>query len=31
MVKKIIEDVQKYSAHGKYSDDRTIVAIKRIS
>ncbi len=31
MCKKIIEDVQKYSANGKYSDDRTIVVIKRIS
>ncbi len=26
----IIEDVQKYSAKGKYSDDRTVVVIKRI-
>lgn len=26
----IIEDVQKYSAKGKYSDDRTVVVIKKI-
>ncbi len=26
----ILEDVQKFSAKGKYSDDRTIVAVKRI-
>jgi sigma-B regulation protein RsbU (phosphoserine phosphatase) len=30
MCKKIIESVQKYSAHGKYSDDRTLVVIKRV-
>lgn len=27
---KIIEDVQKYSSKGKYSDDKTLVVIKRI-
>lgn len=31
MCKKIIESVQKYSANGKYSDDRTLVVIKRVS
>ncbi|HWQ82653.1 MAG TPA: PP2C family protein-serine/threonine phosphatase [Ignavibacteria bacterium] len=31
MCKKIIEDVQRYSSNGKYSDDRTMVVIKRIS
>lgn len=31
MCEKIIEDVQKYSANGKYSDDRTLVVIKRVS
>lgn len=30
IAKNIIEDVQKYSARGKYSDDRTVVVIKRI-
>ena len=30
IAKNIIEDVQKYSAKGKYSDDRTIVVIRRI-
>ncbi|MCX6161025.1 MAG: PP2C family protein-serine/threonine phosphatase [Ignavibacteriae bacterium] len=28
---KIIQDVQVYSANGKYSDDKTLVIIKRIS
>ncbi|MCI0473157.1 MAG: serine/threonine-protein phosphatase, partial [Ignavibacteria bacterium] len=27
---RIIEDVQVYSSNGKYSDDRTLVVIKRI-
>ena len=31
MCEKIIENVQKYSAHGKYSDDRTLVVIKRVT
>jgi len=31
MCKMIIENVQKFSANGKYSDDRTLVIIKRIS
>ena len=26
----VLEDVQKFSAKGKYSDDRTIVVVKRI-
>ena len=30
MCKRIIESVQKYSAHGKYSDDRTLVIIRRV-
>jgi serine phosphatase RsbU (regulator of sigma subunit) len=30
LCKKIIEDVQKYSANGKYSDDRTLVVVKRV-
>lgn len=30
MCKKIIESVQKYSANGKYSDDRTLVIIRRV-
>jgi phosphoserine phosphatase RsbU/P len=31
LCKKIIEDVQKYSANGKYSDDRTLVVVKRVN
>ncbi len=31
MCKKIIESVQVFSAHGKYSDDRTLVVIKRVT
>ena len=30
LAEKIIESVQKYSVRGKYSDDRTVVVIKRI-
>jgi sigma-B regulation protein RsbU (phosphoserine phosphatase) len=30
IARNILEDVQKYSAKGKYSDDRTVVVIKRI-
>ena len=30
MSEKIIEDVQKFSAGGKYSDDKTLVVIKRV-
>ncbi len=30
MCKRIIESVQKYSANGKYSDDRTLVVIRRV-
>ena len=26
----IIQDVQKYSAQGKYTDDKTLVVIKRV-
>ena len=26
----IVEDVQKFSAKGKYSDDKTIVVVKRV-
>ncbi|HEY3250787.1 MAG TPA: PP2C family protein-serine/threonine phosphatase [Ignavibacteria bacterium] len=31
IAEKIIEDVQKYSARGKYSDDRTVVVVKRVN
>jgi sigma-B regulation protein RsbU (phosphoserine phosphatase) len=30
IAENVIQDVQKYSAKGKYSDDRTVVVIKRI-
>ncbi|HEY5123657.1 MAG TPA: PP2C family protein-serine/threonine phosphatase, partial [Ignavibacteria bacterium] len=30
LCERIIEDVQKFSANGKYSDDKTIVVIKRV-
>jgi sigma-B regulation protein RsbU (phosphoserine phosphatase) len=30
IAEKIIESVQKFSARAKYSDDKTVVAVKRI-
>ena len=30
IAENIIEDVQKYSTRGKYTDDKTVVIIKRI-